>query len=241
MPLVPALRRASVVAILFLGASAAQASVAFHVTVTTERVNQPGVRTSLPARDTQESDVVLGPHYLSVRDGNRLSVLDFAARRRHVIDMAASTYDTYSLFDVAGFRAAELHHRQGLAGMLKADGLEPLRRAPRVPDAPTGRCAERCAGPGRGPARIALHGKSWFHPGRPADPQHGRIAHLPAVIVQSRYDAICPPLSAYRLQQAWPGAQLEMIPDAGHGALEHSIASALVRATELFVPGRGFA
>ena len=69
----------------------------------------------------------------------------------------------------------------------------------------------------------------------------GRIAHLPAVIVQGRYDAICPPLSAYRLQQAWPGAQLEMIPDAGHGALEHGIASALVRATERFVPGRGFA
>jgi proline iminopeptidase len=68
-----------------------------------------------------------------------------------------------------------------------------------------------------------------------------RIAHLPAVIVQGRYDAICPPLSAYRLQQAWPGAQLEMIPDAGHGALEHGIASALVRATERFVPGRGFA
>ncbi|MGK5029164.1 prolyl aminopeptidase [Janthinobacterium sp. MDT1-19] len=69
----------------------------------------------------------------------------------------------------------------------------------------------------------------------------GRIAHLPAVIVQGRYDAICPPLSAYRLQQAWPGAQLNMIPDAGHGALEHGIASALVNATERFVPGRGFA
>jgi proline iminopeptidase len=68
-----------------------------------------------------------------------------------------------------------------------------------------------------------------------------RIAHLPAVIVQGRYDAICPPLSAYRLQQAWPGAQLEMIPDAGHGALERGIAAALVRATGRFVPGRGFA
>ena len=67
-----------------------------------------------------------------------------------------------------------------------------------------------------------------------------RIAHLPAVIVQGRYDAICPPLSAYRLHQAWPGSQLDMIPDAGHGALEHGIASALVRATQRFVPGRGF-
>ncbi|KAB8040112.1 prolyl aminopeptidase [Janthinobacterium aquaticum] len=67
-----------------------------------------------------------------------------------------------------------------------------------------------------------------------------RIAHLPAVIVQGRYDAICPPLSAYRLHQAWPGSQLQMIPDAGHGALERGIASALVDATRRFQPGRGF-
>lgn len=124
MTIVPALRRASVAAILFLGASAAQASVAFHVTVITERVNKPGVKTSLPARDTQESDVVLGPHYLSVRDGTSLSVLDFATRRRHVIDMAASTYDTYSLFDVAGFRRIEIGHRKGMAGALEAGGLQ---------------------------------------------------------------------------------------------------------------------
>ena len=124
MTLVPALRRTSVAVILFLGASAAQASVAFHVTVTTERVNKPGVNTSLPARETQDSDVVLGEHFISVRDGHTLSVLDFATRRRYMIDTAASTYDTYSLFDVAGSRAAELHHRQGIAGMLKLSGLE---------------------------------------------------------------------------------------------------------------------
>ncbi len=62
----------------------------------------------------------------------------------------------------------------------------------------------------------------------------GRIAHLPAVIVQGRYDVICPPVSAYRLHQAWPGSVLHMIPDAGHGALEHGIASALVKATDQF-------
>jgi hypothetical protein len=124
MPLVPALRRASVAAILFLGINAAQASAAFHVTVTTERVNQPGVKTSLPARVTQDSDVVLGPHYLSVRDGKSLSVFDFATRRRHAVDMAASTYDTYSLFDVAGFRRFEIEHRKGMAGALQAGGLQ---------------------------------------------------------------------------------------------------------------------
>ncbi|MFN3791255.1 prolyl aminopeptidase [Massilia sp.] len=62
----------------------------------------------------------------------------------------------------------------------------------------------------------------------------GRIAHLPASIVQGRYDVICPPLSAWRLHQAWPGAKLHMIPDGGHGALETGIARALVNATEQF-------
>jgi len=61
-----------------------------------------------------------------------------------------------------------------------------------------------------------------------------RIAHLPALIVQGRYDVICPPLSAHRLHGAWPGSLLRMIPDAGHGALEMGIARALVGATEQF-------
>jgi proline iminopeptidase len=61
-----------------------------------------------------------------------------------------------------------------------------------------------------------------------------RITHLPAVIVQGRYDVICPPLSAYRLHQAWAGSRLRMIPDAGHGALEVGISRALVAATEQF-------
>lgn len=67
-----------------------------------------------------------------------------------------------------------------------------------------------------------------------------RIAHLPAVIVQGRYDVICPPLTAHRLHQAWPGSRMKMIPDAGHGAMEAGIARALVDATEQFRRQRGF-
>jgi proline iminopeptidase len=61
-----------------------------------------------------------------------------------------------------------------------------------------------------------------------------RIRHLPAVIVQGRYDVVCPPLSAYRLHQAWPEAKFNMIADAGHAGLEPGIAAALVAATEQF-------
>jgi proline iminopeptidase len=61
-----------------------------------------------------------------------------------------------------------------------------------------------------------------------------RIRHLPAVIVQGRYDMLCPPLSAWRLHQAWPEATFTMIPDAGHGAFEPGITAALVAATNRF-------
>ncbi len=67
-----------------------------------------------------------------------------------------------------------------------------------------------------------------------------KIRHLPAVIVQGRYDVICPPVSAYRLQQAWPEAVMHMIPDAGHAALEPGTAQALVAATEQFKRNKKF-
>ncbi|OGB28247.1 MAG: prolyl aminopeptidase [Burkholderiales bacterium RIFCSPLOWO2_12_FULL_61_40] len=62
----------------------------------------------------------------------------------------------------------------------------------------------------------------------------GRIQHLPAAIVQGRYDVVCPPTSAWRLHQAWPSATFQMIDDAGHAAFEPGIAAALVAATDRF-------
>jgi proline iminopeptidase len=67
-----------------------------------------------------------------------------------------------------------------------------------------------------------------------------KISHLPAVIVQGRYDVICPPNSAFRLNQAWPGAVLKVISNAGHAAMEPGIATALVTATEQFKQKRKF-
>ncbi len=61
-----------------------------------------------------------------------------------------------------------------------------------------------------------------------------RIRHLPATIVQGRYDVVCPPQSAWRLHQAWPEASLQIVEDAGHSAQEPGIARALVAATERF-------
>jgi len=61
-----------------------------------------------------------------------------------------------------------------------------------------------------------------------------RIRHLPATIIQGRYDVVCPARSAWRLHQAWPEASFQIIEDAGHSALEPGIAQALVAATEKF-------
>ena len=60
-----------------------------------------------------------------------------------------------------------------------------------------------------------------------------RIRHLPGIIVQGRYDIICPPRSAWDLAQAWPEARLEMV-IAGHSANEAATTDALVRATDAF-------
>jgi proline iminopeptidase len=61
-----------------------------------------------------------------------------------------------------------------------------------------------------------------------------RIRHIPAVIVHGRYDVVCPVMNAWDLHRAWPEAELNIIPDAGHAATERGIADALVRATESF-------
>jgi proline iminopeptidase len=62
----------------------------------------------------------------------------------------------------------------------------------------------------------------------------GKIRHVPAVIVQGRYDVVCPAMSAWELHRAWPEADLRIIPDAGHSASEPGIVSALVEATDRF-------
>jgi proline iminopeptidase len=62
----------------------------------------------------------------------------------------------------------------------------------------------------------------------------GKVAGIPGVIVQGRYDMVCPPGAAWQLHQAWPEARLEWVADAGHSASEPGITDALVRATDGF-------
>lgn len=61
--------------------------------------------------------------------------------------------------------------------------------------------------------------------------QRHRIEHLPATIVQGRYDMICPPAAAAQLADGWTRASLRMVPLAGHAMSEPGIAAELIRAT----------
>ncbi len=59
-----------------------------------------------------------------------------------------------------------------------------------------------------------------------------RIAHIPASIVQGRYDMVCPPISAWRLAEGWARAEIKMVPVAGHALSEPGISAELVRVTD---------
>ncbi|MEQ1602296.1 MAG: prolyl aminopeptidase [Methylophilaceae bacterium] len=60
------------------------------------------------------------------------------------------------------------------------------------------------------------------------------LAHITTVIIQGRYDMVCPPLTAWQLKLAMPHAIFHMVPDAGHSAMEIGTRSALIAATEQF-------
>jgi proline iminopeptidase len=62
----------------------------------------------------------------------------------------------------------------------------------------------------------------------------GKIRHIPCVVVQGRYDVVCPMSTAWALRRAFPEAVLRIVPDAGHSAFEPGIVHELVRATDAF-------
>ncbi|MSQ51130.1 MAG: prolyl aminopeptidase [Betaproteobacteria bacterium] len=68
----------------------------------------------------------------------------------------------------------------------------------------------------------------------------GELAKIPAIIVQGRYDMVCPLVTAHELASAWPQAVYKVVPNAGHSVWEPGILAALVEATECFKRTGGF-
>ncbi len=64
--------------------------------------------------------------------------------------------------------------------------------------------------------------------------QVDRIRHIPAVIVQGRYDVVCPPITAWELHRAWPEAEFHLVQDAGHSMSEPGIQTILLDTTDRF-------
>lgn len=61
-----------------------------------------------------------------------------------------------------------------------------------------------------------------------------KIRHIPGIIVQGRYDFVCPIANAFDLHRAWPEACLRIVPNAGHSMYDEGILYELVRATDSF-------
>jgi proline iminopeptidase len=86
-------------------------------------------------------------------------------------------------------------------------------------------------------ARIECHyfmHKGFFEPETELLDSVSRLRHVPAVIVQGRYDVVCPMETAWALHRAWPEADLKVVGDAGHSAFEPGIIHELVTATNRF-------
>jgi proline iminopeptidase len=62
-----------------------------------------------------------------------------------------------------------------------------------------------------------------------------RIRDIPAVLVQGRYDVVCPIETAWELHERWPEADYRVVLEAGHTAYEPGITSELVAATDRFL------
>jgi proline iminopeptidase len=86
-------------------------------------------------------------------------------------------------------------------------------------------------------ARIECHyfvNGGWFNPEDQLLRDINKIRHIPAVIIQGRYDVVCPATSAWELHKAWPEADFHIVQDAGHSMSEPGIRSKLIEATEKF-------
>ena len=61
------------------------------------------------------------------------------------------------------------------------------------------------------------------------------IRNIPTIIVQGRYDVVCPPTTAYELHSKWPESELVIAPFSGHSAFEKEITHELIKATNKFI------
>ncbi|HEY8592516.1 MAG TPA: prolyl aminopeptidase [Sphingomicrobium sp.] len=86
-------------------------------------------------------------------------------------------------------------------------------------------------------ARIENHymaHRGWLEEGQLLRGAAEKLRGIPGVIVQGRHDCCTPPMAAWKLKQAWPEVELNIVPDGGHLFNEPGILDGLIRATDKF-------
>lgn len=87
-------------------------------------------------------------------------------------------------------------------------------------------------------ARIESHyfvNKGWMDDGQLLKKENvDKIRHIPASIIQGRYDVVCPAKTAYDLHKVWPEADFNLVPDAAHASGELGITHQLISATDKY-------
>ncbi|MFK4686311.1 alpha/beta hydrolase [Bradyrhizobium diazoefficiens] len=57
----------------------------------------------------------------------------------------------------------------------------------------------------------------------------GRLAGIPGIIIQGRYDLLCPPETAHALAKVWPGSELRIVEEAGHSLYDTGVRDAVMK------------
>ena len=78
-----------------------------------------------------------------------------------------------------------------------------------------------------------MHHRAWLDDGQLLR-NAGKLASIPGIIVQGRHDMCTPPAAAWALHKAWPGSELEIVPDGGHLFNEPGVLDGLIRAADRF-------
>ena len=57
-----------------------------------------------------------------------------------------------------------------------------------------------------------------------------KLAGIPGIIVQGRYDLLCPPATSHALAARWPNVEVRVIGGAGHSLYDRGVRDAVMKA-----------
>jgi proline iminopeptidase len=58
----------------------------------------------------------------------------------------------------------------------------------------------------------------------------GALARIPGIIIQGRYDLLCPPAISQELAKVWPASEMRIVEEAGHSLYDVGVRNAVMKA-----------